>query len=280
MARSTTIRLPGTDGPDIVVERGMLSKPRVRIDGRDVPRDPARKDSYTVVLPDGSTRSFALKSDRNGLAVVADDGSRMALDPPRPIWETVLTLLPIGLVAVGGLIGGAIGGVAAAGNMAISRSSLRTPVRIAGMLLLTSVAVLGWLVIARTLSLTLSSVPTYAVGQCVDGIGSGTEVDATAIRTTPCTNPHQGEVVGVHAMTAPDEGSRFPGLSAVETTAQERCPPLFASYIGISFEVSRLEMLYVYPSEETWGRGDREIACIATGTGGERLTGTLIGSAQ
>ena len=59
----------------------------------------------------------------------------------------------------------------------------------------------------------------------------------------------------------------------------DRCPQLFASYIGIAFDVSRLEMLYLYPSEDTWGQGDRQIACIATGSDGEQLTGTLAGGA-
>lgn len=280
MARSTTIRLPGTDGPDIVIERGAFSKPRVRIDGSEVPRDPARKDTFAIVTADGTPRSFALKSDRNGLKVVADDGGQIALDPPRPAWETVLTLLPVGLVAVGGLVGGAIGGAAAAGNMAISRSDLRTPVRVAAMLAVTAVAAVGWFAIARTLANTLSPIPSYVAGQCVDGVGTGDSVDPAALRTAACADPHGGEVVGIHAISEPSDGSGFPGVSTIEATAIDRCPPLFAEYVGIRFDASRLKMFYIHPSADTWSRGDRQIACIATGPDGEQLTGSIASTAR
>ena len=282
MARSTTIRLPGTDGPDIVIERGAFSKPRVRVDGKDVPRSAGSKDTYAVVTADGTPRSISLKSDHNGLRVIADDGSQFALDPPRPLWETALAFLPIGLVAVGGLIGGGVGGAAAAGNIAISRSGIRTPIRIAAMLALSGVAAVAWLVLALTLASATYQVPTYAAGACVNGIQAetGTDIDAGAIRTTPCTGPHRGEVVGVHAIPATVAGATFPGMSTIETVAVERCPSLFAEYVGIAFESSRLEMIYLHPSDETWGRGDRQIACVATGPAGEDLTGSVAGTAQ
>ena len=282
MARSTTIRLPGTDGPDIVIERGAFSKPRVRIGGQELPRSPGSKDSYALVTSDGTTRTFSLKSDRNGLRVVADDGSEFALDPPRPLWETVLAFLPVGLVAVGGLIGGAFGGAAAAGNLAISRSDLRTPVRIGAMVALSAIAVVAWLVVSVTLAAGLFQIPSYATGQCVDGIeaGAGTTIDAASIRETTCTEPHGGEVIGVHPLPATVAGATFPGVATIESEAIIRCPSLFADYVGVAFEISRLEMFYLYPSEETWGRGDRQIACIATGPAGERLTGSVAGTAR
>ena len=280
MARTTTIRLPGTDGPDIVIERGAFSTPRVRIAGSEVPRDPARKDSFSVVAADGTTRSFTLKSTRNGLVVVADDGSQITLDPPRPLWETVLAFLPVGLVAVGGLIGGAFGGAAAAGNIAISRSDLRAPVRIAAMIAVTVLAVLAWFVLASTIATTLNPIPSYAAGDCLEGSFTGNTIDMTAVRTTECAGPHRGEVIGVHPLAETGGATAFPGIPTIETTASDRCPPLFAEYVGIGFDASRLEMFYLYPSEETWGRGDRQIACIVTASGGEDLTGSIAGTAR
>jgi Septum formation len=282
VARSSTIRLPGTDGPDIVVERGAFSKPRVRVDGKELPRTPGSKDTYTVVTADGATRSFALKSDRNGLRVIADDGSEFALDPPRPMWETVLAFLPIGLVAVGGLIGGGVGGAAAAGNIAISRSDLRTPVRIGAMLALSAAAVVAWLLISFAFANAIYRIPTYAAGECVNGIqaDTGTNIDASAIRTTPCTGPHRGEVVGVHAIPATVGGATFPGMATIDALALEQCTSLFAGYVGIDYDSSRLELIYLHPSNETWGRGDRQIACVATGPAGGDLTGTVAGTAQ
>lgn len=280
MARSTTIRLPGTDGPDIVIERGAFSKPRVRVDGSEIPRDPARKDTYAIVTPDGTPRAFTLKSTRNGLVAIADDGSQFALDPPRPLWETVLALLPVGLVAVGGLLGGAFGGAAAAGNIAISRSSLQTPVRIGAMAGVTVLAALAWFALAYLAATALNPIPSYATGECVDGTLTGETTDSDAIRTVPCADPHRGEVVGVHTVADTAGVATFPGMSAISTTANDRCLPLFGEYVGIDFDASSLEMFYVYPSEETWARGDREIACIATASAGEVLTGSVAGTAR
>lgn len=280
MARSTTIRLPGTDGPDITIERGVMSAPRVLIDGQVVARDPGRKDTYPIVLPDGTTRTITLKSGWNGVVALADDGSRLPLDPARPLWETVLSLAPIGLVAIGGLVGGAFGGGGVAANMAISRSDLRPAVRAAAMVAVLAVAAVAWFVVARAVATTLSPLPTYTAGQCLDRIGTGDTIDASALRVVDCTDPHDGEVVGLDPVSAPGENPVYPGLPAIESAASAACPPLFAAYVGVNYDLSRLEMIYLYPSGETWERGDRQIACVATGPGGEQLTSSMAGTAR
>jgi Septum formation len=280
MARSTTIRLPGTEGPDIVIERRGFSKPRVIVDGRELPRSPGSKDSFSIATAAGVTRSFALKTDRNGLVVVTDDGSQIRLDPARPLWETVVALLPVGLVAVGGAVGGAIGGAAAAGNLVISRSDRRTPARVASMLGVTVLAAVAWFALARTIATTLSPIPNYVAGQCLAGIGTGDQVDTKAIRIVACVETHRGEVVGVHTAPASSGGTGFPGVPAMEAAAADQCPTLFATYVGIGFDASRLELFYVYPSDDTWGRGDRQIACVAVAPGAEQLTGSVAGTAR
>ena len=280
MARSTTIRLPGMDGPDITIERGVFSPPRVSIDGQTVARDPKLKNTYSIALPDGTTRSIMLKSDWRGTVVVAEDGSRLPLDPPRPIWETVLTFAPFALVAIGGLVGGAFGGGGVAANMAISRSGLRPAVRAAAMVAVLAVATVSSFFVARGVATILSPLPTYTAGQCVDGIGTGDTIDASAIRVIDCADSHDGEIVGVHLVNTPSPSAAYPGLSAIDVTAATECRPLFAGYVGTDFDKSRLEMIFLYPSGDTWDRGDREIACVAFGPGGEQLTGSVAGTAR
>jgi len=280
MASLTTIRLPGTDGPDILIERGMVSPPRVSIDGQPVARDPKLKNTYSIALPDGTTRSIMLKSDWRGTVVVAEDGSRLPLDPPRPIWETVLTFAPIGLVAIGGLIGGAFGGGGVAANMAVSRSGLQPAVRAAAMVAVLAVTAVSWFFVARAVVTTLNPLPVYTAGQCVDGIGTGDAIDASAIRVIDCADSHDGEIVGVHRVNTPSEGTVYPGVSAIDATAATECRPLFAAYVGTDFNQSRLEMIFLYPSGDTWDRGHREIACVAFGPGGEQLTGSVAGTAR
>ena len=268
MARSTTIRLPGTDGPDIVIERGAVSKPRVRIDGKDVPRSPGSKDSYAVVTAEGTTRSFTLKSDRNGLRVIADDGNQFALDPPRPLWETVLAFLPVGLVAIGGLIGGAFGGLAAAGNIAISRSNLQTPVRIAAMLALSAMAGGAWLVIAFTLAVGSIPVPAYAAGQCVNGIDASTAPMSMPRRSRRrrVRNHIVARSSGSTPSPATAAGATFPGMPAIEAAAVRPLPVALRRLRRDRLRDSRLEHDLPLSERATGGAGDREIACIATGT--------------
>lgn len=49
-------------------------------------------------------------------------------------WEIVLTVLPLGLVVIGGLIGAVIGILGLIGNLAIARSKMSTTIRAVAMI--------------------------------------------------------------------------------------------------------------------------------------------------
>lgn len=276
---TSTIRLPGTDGPDIVVEQGLIGGPSVTIGGVPVDRDPARKNTWLVPLPDGTTRSFSITTGWSGTAVVADDGSRLPLGPRRAAWETILALLPVGLVAVGGLIGGLFGGIGAAVNMTILRSGIRQPLRAISMIGVLVIAASAWFVVARTVAVSIAPIPSYAAGECMTGIATDGSLDASAIRSTDCATAHRGEVVGIFEMRDAD-GAAFPGIPAVQAIASTECPRLFAAYVGSDFNISSLEMVYLHPIDDSWGRGDRQIACIAIGAGGGDLIDSVAGTRQ
>jgi hypothetical protein len=276
---TSTIRLPGTDGPDIDVEQRPIGGPSVTIGGVPASRDPARKNTWVVPLTDGTTRSFSITTGWSGTVVVTDDGSRLPLGPRRPAWETVLALLPVGLVAVGGLIGGLFGGIGAAVSMTILRSGVRQPMRAGLMIGVLAVTAVAWFAVARTVALNIAPIPSYARGECMTGIGTGEVPDAGAIRSTDCATAHRGEIVGIYAIADPD-GAAFPGLPAIESIASAECPGLFEDYVGIGYDASRLEMIFLHPSADTWGRGDRQIACIAIGAAGSDLNTSVAGTRQ
>ena len=95
-----------------------------------------------------------------------------------------------------------------------------------------------------------------------------------------CATPHQGELYH-HDTVAADASAPYPGDAAVTTEADLRCYAAFEPYVGLEWEVSRLNYLYFYPSPETWAAGDRSIQCILfAGDGTEFLTGSLAGTAQ
>ena len=106
------------------------------------------------------------------------------------------------------------------------------------------------------------------VGDCVE-----LDVDATEVTTLPlvdCDESHQGEVFHVERLEGGDE---FPGEESVAAQGQEMCAgEAFEDYVGTSYLRSELEIYTVYPSAFTWGRGDREIVCLAIRPDGGDLT--------
>jgi hypothetical protein len=74
-----------------------------------------------------------------------------------PWWQIFLIVLPLSLVAVGALVGGILGALAAIGNTYVARSSLSTPVKVVVMLGLTVAAYAVWLILALAISAALRS---------------------------------------------------------------------------------------------------------------------------
>jgi ABC-type cobalt transport system substrate-binding protein len=89
-----------------------------------------------------------------------------------------------------------------------------------------------------------------------------------SVNTTPCTEPHTGEIFSV--MTMPD--GDFPGQSAIEVY-QNKCGPELADYSPEAVEDPDVGLFVLYPSEDSWKQGDRAVTCVAT-TDSPR-TGTL-----
>jgi putative regulator of septum formation len=122
----------------------------------------------------------------------------------------------------------------------------------------------------------LGSVQVFTVGECVDAlVPDGEEV--TDLPVVDCTGEHLGEVVGTLDVA---EADTWPGQAAHEEQADSGCAPAFATYVGRSYEESRLEMSYLYPTESSWAAGDRQIVCIVFEPEGARRTGTVKGIAE
>lgn len=66
-------------------------------------------------------------------------------------WEIVLSVLPLGLIPVGGLIGGLFGGVATAINVGLARRRLAAGLEVAAMLGVTVAAYVLYFVVAGTI---------------------------------------------------------------------------------------------------------------------------------
>ena len=115
------------------------------------------------------------------------------------------------------------------------------------------------------------------LGDCFDDgdLGEGaTEVDNVPI--VDCEEPHDNEVFATFDMTEAD----YPGDAATQEIAFEGCVDRFDAFVGLAYEDSALGVTYLYPTQQTWDDGDREIVCAVYRLDGVQVTGTLEGSAQ
>lgn len=85
-----------------------------------------------------------------------------------------------------------------------------------------------------------------------------------SVTVHPCDTPHDFEVYLVRDFPdGPD--ADYPGDTAVFGFSEQVCLGAFEGYVGIAWEDSPdLTYTYLYPNEETWGEGDREVLCTLT----------------
>jgi hypothetical protein len=85
-----------------------------------------------------------------------------------------------------------------------------------------------------------------------------------SVTVHPCDTPHDFEVYDVRDMPdGPD--ADYPGDDAVLGFADQGCLAAFEGYVGVAWDDSPdLTYTYLYPSEETWDEGDREVLCTLT----------------
>jgi hypothetical protein len=125
------------------------------------------------------------------------------------------------------------------------------------------------LVVALIASACSGNVFDLEVGQCFDDPDDFSEVSDVAI--VDCAEPHDNEVY--HLFDVPD--GDYPGLTVIETAATDGCLGAFDAYVGKAYIDSDLDIRYLYPSEDTWGEGDREVVCSLYNLFDEQMTGSM-----
>ena len=125
---------------------------------------------------------------------------------------------------------------------------------------------------------SLLGAPTADLGECVD-----LDVESTAVselKGFECSQEHDAEIYFKGDVTTDGE---YDG-AAVEQEAIDLCLAGFEGFVGLEYYSSALDVYYLFPEEEGWGTGDREVICAVytpDATTGEvtRTTGSLEGSA-
>lgn len=111
--------------------------------------------------------------------------------------------------------------------------------------------------------------------EALDAIGTTQSSEVTEVKALPCKDPHAYEAYHLFDL----EGDAFPGVPEVQRLAQEGCIDVFGTFIGLPYEKSVLEFVYLYPQASTWTTADdREVVCLVAEPGGKLTSGSLEGA--
>jgi hypothetical protein len=102
------------------------------------------------------------------------------------------------------------------------------------------------------------SIEDLRVGDCFSSDTADDAVEISSVEARPCDEAHQYEMF--HIATWADSGG-YPSEDAMLGFVFEECVPAFESYVGRSFESSRLDFVHFVPVEEGWEAGDRVFQC-------------------
>ena len=117
---------------------------------------------------------------------------------------------------------------------------------------------------------------TVETGQCVAVVPTG-EVTSSA-ELAACDAEHQGEAIATFDLVG-GAGTPFPGDELVREQALGGCEGRFETFVGISFQASRLQLRAFRPSSESWDLGDRRVYCVVHDNGAPMI-GSVEGTLQ
>jgi hypothetical protein len=99
------------------------------------------------------------------------------------------------------------------------------------------------------------------IGHCLSNATATTRL-VTSFDTVDCDKPHDGEVFTI--IKLPDT-AKFPGKSVVSAKGQRGCSArLRRQLTAKAYRDRQLGYKFVYPTQQSWAQGDREISCLAT----------------
>jgi Septum formation/Domain of unknown function (DUF4190) len=97
------------------------------------------------------------------------------------------------------------------------------------------------------------SVFDLRVGDCVNDVEETTV--EVAVEVVPCSQPHDAEVISGFELP----GGDYPGEDSIFRAADRRCSRELDAVAGAPGG----EPFYFYPTEQSWGNGDRQVNCVA-----------------
>lgn len=109
-----------------------------------------------------------------------------------------------------------------------------------------------------------------SVGTCFQ---TPTDVEIAIVDVVSCEDRHDEEVYAIkglpYAVDAP-----YPGPLTVDEAAFAACLEDFRSFVGVPYETSVLDVLWLSPTGESWDEGDRRVVCSVVQFNLQRSVGT------
>jgi hypothetical protein len=113
------------------------------------------------------------------------------------------------------------------------------------------------------------------IGDCFDVPSSAISeepVEVASVGAIPCTDAHDNQVAAKFNLT----GSDWPGVETVQMDSALGCVDRFEGITGEAYETSALDIFPIYPTEQSWEAGDREVICSLYNFDGSKLSVDLL----
>ena len=119
------------------------------------------------------------------------------------------------------------------------------------------------------------------VGDCFNNPGitdaqTGPE-PVLAVPVVPCEAPHFAEVYAVLEHPG-SQSDPFPGEVAITQQALAQCLTGFEGFVGESYDVSPLDIIFINPDVTGWRTGNRQMRCSVYRLDLQNMTGSMRGS--
>ena len=114
-------------------------------------------------------------------------------------------------------------------------------------------------------------------GDCFDHTGDAYSTEngeVSSLPGVPCSAPHDNEVFAVFDVNM----ASFPGADEMNELVFDTCMERFEPFVGRDYESSALDIMTLYPSEDSWKqKNDREVVCAVYDMDSNKLKGTAKG---
>jgi hypothetical protein len=119
----------------------------------------------------------------------------------------------------------------------------------------------------------MTSVFDLEEGDCWDDPDSSAS-QVNEVEVLDCEQPHDNEIYYVFDLPDGDFDQ-----DTVDSGSQDGCLSKFEDFVGISYDESKLGIFPIYPTEESWAEGDREVICSVYDIDLRKLVGSMEGEA-